>query len=76
MYFVTFPLFDTLTHIIPKITEKDGVIDRIKENKKKWAEYKETDEDKDIYKKKERRESGIGVMWDTKAMRLSKVIKL
>ena len=47
--FVTFPLFNTLSNIVPTISKEGGCIDRIKENKAKWAEYKETDDDKRVY---------------------------
>lgn len=47
--FVTFPLFNTLSNIVPTLAEKGGCIDRIKENKAKWVDYKENDDDKRVY---------------------------
>lgn len=47
--FVTFPLFNSLSNIIPNIAQKDGCIDMIKDNKQKWSEYQETEEDKKVY---------------------------
>jgi len=71
--FVTFPLYQTLSSIAPRLLEIDGCIDRMKENKKKWSEYKETEEDKQIYTKK--LESRNPSMRLTKTMRLSHVVK-
>ena len=35
------------------MAEKDGALDKMKKNKILWSEYKESDEDKEIYKKSE-----------------------
>ena len=35
------------------MAEKDGALDKMKKNKILWSEYKENDEDKEIYKKSE-----------------------
>ena len=48
-------------------------MDRMKENKKLWADYVETEDDKKIYKKKQ--DSTLSVMRLTKMMRLSQVVK-
>ena len=35
------------------MAEKDEALDKMKKNKILWSEYKESDEDKEIYKKSE-----------------------
>ena len=47
--FVTFPLFNTLSNIIPGLSKECGCIDIIKDNKTRWTDYQETDEDKKVY---------------------------
>ena len=41
--FVTFPLFQTLSLIVPKLAEKGGALEKMKNNKILWSEYKESD---------------------------------
>ena len=38
---------------MPNLLIPGGVIDQMKQNCKTWVEYKETEEDKKVYKKKE-----------------------
>jgi cAMP-specific phosphodiesterase 4/calcium/calmodulin-dependent 3',5'-cyclic nucleotide phosphodiesterase len=48
--FVPMPMFISLQHIMPELSEN---IEALKTNLKKWKVYEETEEDKKVYKKKE-----------------------
>ena len=50
--FVVLPLYQIVGQILPVVSQKDGCIDTLKQNCERWQKYEETEEDKEIYKKK------------------------
>ena len=47
------PLYQVLSHFLPKLRDEDGCINALKANKVKWQSYIETEDNKKVYQIKD-----------------------